>query len=310
MKAYKGFSKDMICRGFQYEEGKTYETDHAVLCEKGFHACIDPLDIFSYYPPGEECVYHEVEMSGELDDGNWYELYVHAQRDTKVCCTNITIGKRLKYYDIYNAHYELIKNNSKDTFLLSRSPSLTNIVFEDHTHADLDGMDGAGDNARVVAGYYNAINMNFGCNLIAENCNTIYADYCAKVCIGSNNFVIAGDQSNITACKSNYIKAGNNCRITSGAGSVAIAGDNSIVIVGGIASVGFRSCATAYGAVPKASGGLESILTLEKFSYIAPARKIATKTVVVDGKTVIPHRWYTLDDEGNLIKTTCAIRRM
>lgn len=30
MKAYKGFSKDMTYRGFQYEEGKTYETDCAI----------------------------------------------------------------------------------------------------------------------------------------------------------------------------------------------------------------------------------------------------------------------------------------
>ncbi len=27
MKAYKGFNKDMTCRGFQYEEGKEYEQD-------------------------------------------------------------------------------------------------------------------------------------------------------------------------------------------------------------------------------------------------------------------------------------------
>lgn len=27
MKAYKGFNKDMTCRGFQYKEGESYETD-------------------------------------------------------------------------------------------------------------------------------------------------------------------------------------------------------------------------------------------------------------------------------------------
>ena len=29
MKAYKGFNADMTCRGFQYREGETYETDKA-----------------------------------------------------------------------------------------------------------------------------------------------------------------------------------------------------------------------------------------------------------------------------------------
>ena len=48
MKAYKGFGPDMKCRDFQYEEGKTYETDEAALCKKGFHACLAPMDVFSY----------------------------------------------------------------------------------------------------------------------------------------------------------------------------------------------------------------------------------------------------------------------
>lgn len=45
MKAYKGFNKDMTCRGFQYEVGKTYETDEADLCNSGFHACKNPLEL-------------------------------------------------------------------------------------------------------------------------------------------------------------------------------------------------------------------------------------------------------------------------
>ena len=44
VKSYKGFNKDMTCRGFQYEEGKEYETDKAEVCETGFHACEYPLD--------------------------------------------------------------------------------------------------------------------------------------------------------------------------------------------------------------------------------------------------------------------------
>lgn len=64
IKAFKGFMPDMTCRGFQYEEGKEYETDRAKLCEAGFHACEHPLDCFGYYEPGVGSVYHEVELDG------------------------------------------------------------------------------------------------------------------------------------------------------------------------------------------------------------------------------------------------------
>lgn len=47
MKTYKGFNKNMTCRGFQYEEGKEYKTEKAVACETGFHACEYPLDCFN-----------------------------------------------------------------------------------------------------------------------------------------------------------------------------------------------------------------------------------------------------------------------
>ena len=66
MRAFKGFNKDLTCRGYQYEEGKEFHTERAECCDTGFHACEYPLDCFGYYDPAHS-VFHEVELSGEMD---------------------------------------------------------------------------------------------------------------------------------------------------------------------------------------------------------------------------------------------------
>ena len=53
MKCFKGFDKDLRCKGFQYEVGKEYETERAEICEEGFHACEFPLDVLRYYNPAD-----------------------------------------------------------------------------------------------------------------------------------------------------------------------------------------------------------------------------------------------------------------
>ena len=46
MKGYKGFDKNLKCRGFQYEIGKEFEEDvKPECCERGFHFCEYPLDV-------------------------------------------------------------------------------------------------------------------------------------------------------------------------------------------------------------------------------------------------------------------------
>lgn len=49
---YKGFNQDFSCCGFQYEIGKTYVFGgEPKLCERGFHFCTSPLEVFKYYAP-------------------------------------------------------------------------------------------------------------------------------------------------------------------------------------------------------------------------------------------------------------------
>ena len=105
IKSYKGFEKDMTCRGFRYEEGKEYEEDKAKVCDAGFHACEYPLDCFNYYAPSTS-VYHEVEQSGKLSKSS---------DDSKVAATKIKIGARIGIPGLVQAAIEYTTERTNPT---------------------------------------------------------------------------------------------------------------------------------------------------------------------------------------------------
>ena len=100
IKSYKGFDKDLKCRGFQYEVGKEYEEQKAVACRSGFHACERPLDVFNHYSPAGSR-FCEVEQSGELsrDSG-----------DSKVASTKIKIGAEIGIPGLVKAQIEYVRS--------------------------------------------------------------------------------------------------------------------------------------------------------------------------------------------------------
>ena len=101
--AYKGMDKDMKCRGFQYEVGKEYETDDAVACETGFHACEYPLDVFGYYAPAGSRFFM-VEQSGKISKHD---------EDSKVASTKIKIGAEIGIPGLVKAAIEYTTERAK-----------------------------------------------------------------------------------------------------------------------------------------------------------------------------------------------------
>jgi hypothetical protein len=106
--AYKGFDKDLSCRGFQYEIGKTYiGTKPVVRCgEGGFHSCAMPLDVWNYYSPATSRL-AEVIPGGEIDrDTN---------SDTKIASAEITVRAELRFPEFIKRAAEWVIAAAKST---------------------------------------------------------------------------------------------------------------------------------------------------------------------------------------------------
>ena len=106
IKAYKAFDKDLSCRGFKYKVGKEYEeTGDIKACEKGFHACPYPLDVFGYYAPAGSR-FCEVEQSGKIDDSE----------SDKVCSSKIRIGAELDIRELVKAAVSYVKERCTNEY--------------------------------------------------------------------------------------------------------------------------------------------------------------------------------------------------
>ncbi|HCT5536643.1 TPA: hypothetical protein OT117_003769, partial [Acinetobacter baumannii] len=140
--SYKGFDKNLQCRGFQYEIGKTFKHKGKVkACGSGFHACEYPLDVFGYYAPGELNRFAVVEQSGDLSRGD---------DDTKVASKSITIKAEVDIPFLVKAAIEYTTSRCEP--IKEDSPAFTD---KDHGQAVATGYKSAssatGDNSASSA---------------------------------------------------------------------------------------------------------------------------------------------------------------
>ena len=98
--AYKGFDKDLRCHGYQFREGETHVHEGAVeLCHAGFHGCVLPMDMLSYYPPINGNQYRRVVLDDVAPPGSG---------DSKRVARKVSLGASINLMGLIKAHVEAI----------------------------------------------------------------------------------------------------------------------------------------------------------------------------------------------------------
>jgi hypothetical protein len=319
--AYKGFNADLTCQGgFQYEVGQDYEMDgEPSLCEKGFHACTMPLDVFSYYSPGSSR-YAEVSLSGTVKTNEDFPNFDSKTVGTKIHIdTELSLSQMIREAENYiaahssyrplctesagicsdesNHTYFVAETNAYRAVAICREPySMAVSQFHDSTSlttsrgsvASAFGYSSAAvciENESCAKAYgNNNLAATLGSRSIAEACG----QRAAAVCVAHSSAALATGYRSLAATTDNYSRAQNY-----GPSSIALAlgaqstaehdGVNGIAIATGYCSSAevnkFGGIAIATGVDSMAAGALDSWLVLVERSDSAPITSSDIKLV-------------------------------
>ena len=153
MKGYKGFNKDMTCRGMQYEEGKIYKMEEEPkCCEKGYHFCENPLDTLDYYDLCDSA-FAEVEAIGDINRPKEEE-----RQDSKIATNKIKIGAKLDLTGFIKASIDFlwekckIKDKKQDEDVQASSGYNSKLA----SSGDYSQLASSGDYSQLASSGYNS----------------------------------------------------------------------------------------------------------------------------------------------------------
>ena len=273
--AYKGFDKNLKCREFQYEVGKEYEMDGDIkCCERGFHACESPLEVFDHYDMLTSR-FAKVEQSGDIDK---------EENTTKVCSSKIKVKAELKLADIINLGVEWIKDVT--------SPS--------KLKKETDLNDNGGYSAQIgSSGYYAKIGSSGNSAQIGSSGDSAQigssGDYAKIGSSGDSAQIGSSGNSAQIGSSGDYAKIGSSgyyAKIGSSGDSAQIgsSGDSAQ-----IESTGKHSVVMAAGNNSIAKAKIGSWITLAEWDCINGVwTPICVKTEKVDGERIKADTFYKL----------------
>ena len=188
--AYKGFNKDLTCRGFQYEIGKEYEEKEVSVCERGFHACENPFDVLDFYGDVLDNRFCKVEQSGTIK-----------KDDKKQASSKIKVVAEIGFTGLFEAGIEWIKEVTNPT----------NIIEETRGKNDKDKIGSSGISAQIgSSGNYAQIGSSGDYAKIGSSGDYAKIDSTGKdsviCCAGNNSIVKAKKGSWVTLSEWKYSK--------------------------------------------------------------------------------------------------------
>ena len=258
---FKGFKKDMTCRGFQYEEGKTYTMDdEPECCEKGFHFCEYPLDCLNYYD-ATESVYHKVESTGKIDKGNNGD-------DTKISTNEIKIGARLSWRDIAEASIEFVMKHAKKGGKGANKRT-------DYSVSSNTGYNSVSSNTG-----YKSVSSNTGYKSVSSNTNSVSSNT-------GDNSVSSNTGDNSVSSNTGYKS------VSSNTGNYSVSSNTGYKSVS--SNTGKNGIASNLGIYGRASGKIGTWLVLAEWIEEECEYKLKeVKTIEVDGKKIKEDTLYRL----------------
>ena len=321
IKSYKGFDKNLRCRDFQYKIGGIYEMDGEIkVCNRGFHACESPFDVFDYYTMIDSR-FCEVEQDGNISKED---------RGTKICSSKIKIKAELKLADMINLGIEWLKEITlpekiKTSIKDNSSGNYAKIGSSGDDAKIGSSGDGAqigssGDDAKIGSSGYDAKIGSSG-----DGAQIGSSGYDAK--IGSSGYDAkigsSGDDAQIGSSGNNAQigssgnnakigssgdgakigSSGNNAKIgSSGDGAkIGSSGDDAKIGSSGnnakIDSTGKDCVIMCAGINPVAKASKGSWITLSEWSYSEGKQRyipICVKTEFVDGEKIKADTYYSL----------------
>ncbi|WP_104565619.1 DUF7666 domain-containing protein [Ralstonia mannitolilytica] len=327
--AYKAFNKDLTCRDFQFEIGKTYEHQGKVeACSSGFHACENPMDTWSYYDLTDSR-FCAVEMSGEISR--------HAD-DSKIAAARITIKAELSLPQIITDAIQWVMNISKNaegaetasgySSKLAASGKYSKLAALGYSSklaasGDSSNLAASGDYSNLAAsGNYSKLAASGDSSKLAasgDSSNLAASGYSSKLAASgdssklaasgkysklaasgySSKLAASGDYSNLAA-SGNYSKlaaSGNYSKLAASGYSskLAASGDSSK-----LAASGKKSIAVASGLNSQASAGEDGCIALAWWDEGEERYRMEVAYVGEDG--IEPNITYKLDDNHKFVK--------